>query len=108
MMRLKNGNKTQILRLTAKMIFLHKMLADILNLQAKIRIIYQMCKKNRRFGKVSSVLLVKDFVYKYCICQKNILPLQRIHISNLQRDNVLLCKKAIKYDFWMRWYYCTI
>ena len=61
--------------LTAKMIFLHKMLADILNLHAEIRIIYQMCKKNSRFGKVLSVLLVKDFVYKYCICQKNILPI---------------------------------
>lgn len=107
MMRLKNGNKSQILRLklvflTAKMIFLHKMLADILNLHAKIRIIYQMWVKSSRFGKLSSILLVKDFVYKYCICQKNILPLRRIHISNLQRDNALLCKKAIKYDFWMR------
>ena len=31
------------------------------------------------------------FVYKCCICQKNILPLQRIHISNLQRDSAFLC-----------------
>ena len=40
-----------------------------------------MLVKNSRFGKLSSVLLVKDFVYKYCICQKNILPLQQIAFS---------------------------
>lgn len=35
-----------------------------------------------------------------CISKKNVLPLQLIHISNLQRDCIFLCKKAIKYDFW--------
>ena len=92
-MRLKNGNKTQILRLTAKMIFLHKMLADILNLHAKIRIIYQMCKKNSRFGKLSSVLLVKEFSVQILYMSEKYTTFAADSIFALQSDGIFYAER---------------